>query len=125
MIKYICDKCGGEIFDELFFSRNIKGTTFHYCTKCAAELMADRNEPEPHPAPKPIPDKPKPKKKPNSIRVRKLTDDKISTLRSLWEANKSGRRAVPFTPKQMAEEVGCTETTVNNYIKLFESGAIV
>ena len=115
MIKYICDKCGGEIFDELFFSRNIKGTTFHYCTKCAAELMTDRNEPEPHPAPKPIPDKPK------KQTGKKLGKDKIDTLKALWESNRSGRRAKPWTTKQMADEVGCSEVTVSNYIKMFEA----
>ena len=119
MIRYICDKCGGEIFDELFFSRNIDGKTFHYCTKCAAELMADRNEPEPHPAPKPIPDKKPGKKKPGNRY--KISQDKIDTLKALWESNRSGRRAKPWTTKQMADEVGCSEVTVNNYIKMFEA----
>ena len=119
MIRYICDKCGGEIFDELFFSRNIDGKTFHYCTKCAAELMADRNEPEAHPAPKPIPDKKPGKKKPGNRY--KISQDKIDTLKALWESNRSGRRAKPWTTKQMADEVGCSEVTVNNYIKMFEA----
>lgn len=121
MIKYICDKCKEEILDELYFSRNVKGKTYHYCTKCAAELMADRNEPEPHPAPKPIPDKPKQKPAQKKQTGKKLGNDKIDTLKALWESNRSGRRAKPLTTKQMADEVGCSEVTVNNYIKMFEA----
>ena len=126
MIRYICDKCKGEIFDELFFSRNIDGQTFHYCTKCAVDLMAERDTPEPHPAPQPIPDKPKAPKKikaqPKKT-SKKLSQEKIDTIRALWESNRSGRRAKPWTLKEMAAEVGTTETTVSNYIKLFESEA--
>ena len=121
MIRYICDKCKGEIFDELFFSRNIDGQTFHYCTKCAVDLMADRNEPEAHPAPQPIPDKPKKIKALPKKTSKKLSQDKIDTIRALWESNRSGRRAKPWTLKEMAAEIGTTETTVSNYIKLFEA----
>ena len=121
MIRYICDKCKEEILDELYFSRNIEGRTYHYCMKCAVKLTGIINEPEPHPAPKPIPDKPKQKPAQKKQPGKKLGQDKIDTLKALWESNRSGCRAKAWTVKQMADEVGCSEVTVSNYIKLFEA----
>ena len=122
MIKYFCDVCKKEIVD---LSQKVEiitnDGTRHCHSRCVAEAInaeiGRRSEviAQPHPAPKPIPDKPK------KQTGKKLGNDKIDTLKALWESNRSGRRAKPWTTKQMADEVGCSEVTVSNYIKLFES----
>ena len=126
MIKYFCDVCKKEIVD---LSQKVEiitnDGTRHCHSRCVAEAInaeiGRRSEviAQPHPAPKPIPDKKPGKKKPGNRY--KISQDKIDTLKALWESNRSGRRAKPWTTKQMADEVGCSEVTVNNYIKMFEA----
>ena len=96
IIKYLCDKCNTEVTHETGYIHVGDREVYVLCRKCFREMA----------------------KKEQQRRA-----DLTETLRSLWESNISGRRAVPWTVEEMAKEVGCSETMVRNCIKLFETEA--